>query len=177
MPTRKIAVIEGLGFKWLDSSSGQVYLIERLKVVGIDCGSSPFHYADSQGVYDFLKTADWRGIVGDSFGACFGPEYAGSLAPTKVDYVAGFQPSVYSSNIQTAADGTKFIPVPANVVTAHCIRDPNWIDTGGLGYATWIADNPKATRLLITDHPGAHPDDTGYTQDLVFAEIKSLVGA
>jgi hypothetical protein len=174
---RKIAIIFGLGGGWLDPKGGEVYLAARCKGIGLDVGPSPFTYSDSQGVYDFLKTADWRGIVGDSFGACFGPEYAGNLAPAKVDFLAGFQPSVYSSNIQTAPDGTKFIPVPANVVTAHCVRDPDWIDTGGLGYATWIANNPKTTRLLITEHRGAHPDDTGYAQDLIFGEIKSLIGA
>src|ERR1700674_55297 len=174
---RKMAVIEGLGFKWLDSSAGQVHMIDRLKAIGIDCGPSPFHYDDSQGVFDFLKIANWRGLLGDSFGACFAPDYARNLAPRQVDFVGGFQPSIYSTNIRTAPDGTKFIPVPANVTTAHCIRDPDWIDTGGLGYATWTADSPKATRLLITEHRGAHPDDTGYTQDMMFNEIKSLIGA
>jgi hypothetical protein len=169
---RKIAVIEGLGFKWLDSSAGEVYLIERLKVIGIDCGPGPFHYTDGQGVYNFLTSADWRGIVGDSFGADYGPQYAGDLRPKKIDYLAGFQPSMYASDVPNGQ-----VTIPANVVTAHCIRDPDWLDTGGLGYATWVADDPKATRLLITEHRGAHPDDTGYTQDLVFNEIKQLVGA
>ena len=168
---RKIAIIFGLGGGWLDPRGGEVYLAERCKSIGLDVGSSPFNYADGQGVYDFLKDADWRAIVGDSFGADFGPQYAGTLAPRKVDFLAGFQPSMYASNIQ---NGT--ITVPANVVTAHCIRDPIWVDTGGLGFATWVAADPKVTRLLITEHRGAHPDDTGYAQDLIFGEIKSLIG-
>ena len=174
---RKIAILFGLGGSMFDPATGEVALVARCKAIGLDTGNSPFGYADSQGVYDHLKDADWRGIVGDSFGACFGPRYAGDLKPAKVDYIAGFQPSVYSSNIQTAPDGTKYIPVPDNVVTAHVIRDPYWFDTGGLGYATWIADDPKKTRLLVTEHRGAHPDDWGYSQDLVFAEIKQLIGA
>ncbi len=170
---RKIAIIFGLGGGWLDPRGGEVYLAERCKSIGLTVGG-PFSYTDGQGVYDFLKEADWRAIVGDSFGADFGPQYAGTLAPLKVDYLAGFQPSDYAANIQTDADGTKYIPVPANVLTAHCIRDPDWIDTGGLGYAAWKAVS-KNTRLLITEHRGAHPDDTGYAQDLVFSEIKSLI--
>jgi hypothetical protein len=169
---RKVAIIFGLGGSWLDPAGGEIYLAQRCKSIGIDVGASPFDYSDSQGVYNFLKDADWRGIIGDSFGADFGPQYAGNLAPTKVDYCAGFQPSVYATN---TLNGT--IIVPANVVQAHCIRDPDWIDTAGLGFATWKAADPKATRLLITEHRGAHPDDTGYAQSLVFAEIKSLIGA
>jgi len=166
---RKIAIIWGLGGGFFDPSSGEVAMVARCKAIGLDIGASPYHYDDGQSIYEFLKTADWRGIVGDSFGACFGPDYAGDLAPTKVDFLGGFQPSVYSSNIKTLADG--------NVITAHVIRDPDWIDTAGLGYAKWIADNPKTTRLLETDHRGAHPDDWGYSQDLMFAEIKQLMGA
>ena len=169
---RKIALIYGLGGWLCDPPGGERRLVDRLKAIGIDTGPSPFDYADSQGVHDFLRFADWRGIIGDSFGADFGPQYAGSLAPTKVDYLGGFQPSMYATDIK---DGS--VVVPKNVVTAHVIRDPSWIDTGGLGYATWVAEDPKATRLLITEHRGAHPDDYGYSQDIVFNEVKSLIGA
>jgi len=169
---RKVAIIFGLGGGWLDPRGGEVYLVQRCKAIGLDTGNSPFAYSDSQGVYDFLKDADWRAIVGDSFGADYGPQYAASLAPRKIDYIAGFQPSMYASDVRNGV-----ITVPANCVTAHCIRDPIWADTGGLGYASWIAADPKATRLLVTEHRGAHPDDTGYAQDLVFAEIKNLIGA
>ena len=169
---RKIAIIFGLGGGWLDPRDGEIYLAERCKAIGLDIGASPFNYADSQGVFDFLKDADWRGIIGDSFGADFGPQYAGNLAPRKIDFLAGFQPSMYATDIRNGA-----ITIPANVVIAHCIRDPVWVDTGGLGFATWFAADPKATRLLITTHRGAHPDDTGYAQDLIFGQIKSLIGA
>jgi len=173
---RKVAIIFGLGGSWLDPQGGEVYLLSRCKAAGFIVPDTPFSYDDSQGVYDFLKVADFRAIIGDSFGACFGPDYARALAPARIDYLAGFQPSVYSSNIQTAADGTKYIPIPSNVRTAHVIRDPEWADTGGLGYAKWVVDDQKATRLLETDHRGAHPDDTGYAQDLVFAELKQIAG-
>lgn len=168
---RKVAIIFGLGGGWLDPKAGEVYLAERFKAIGLTVGG-PYAYTDSQGVYDFLKVADWRAIIGDSFGADYGPRFADDLAPVKIDYLAGFQPSMYANDVH---DGQ--ISIPRNVVTAHCIRDPDWVDTGGLGYATWVADNPKTTRLLITEHRGAHPDDTGYAQDLVFAEVKQLIGA
>ncbi len=168
---RKVAIIYGLGGGWLDPAAGENYLLERCKAIGLIVPPQPFAYSDSQGVYDFLKHADWRGIIGDSFGACFGPQYAGNLAPATVDYLAGFQPSIYS----TLGPGP--LTVPANVKVAHCIRDPDWIDTAGFGYATWVAADPKKTRLIVTEHRGAHPDDTGYAQDLIFAEVKHLIGA
>jgi hypothetical protein len=172
MMTRKIAIIYGLGGSWLDPGAGEAYLLQRCKAIGIVVPAQPFNYGDRQGVYDFLVKADWRGIVGDSFGADFGPEYAGDMAPTKIDYLAGFQPSMYATDVRNG-----IVMVPDNVVTAHCIRDPNWADTAGLGYAMWVAADPKKTRLITTEHRGAHPDDTGYAQDLVFAEIRHLIGA
>lgn len=173
---RKVAIIFGLGGSWLDPRGGEVYLLARCKAFGFIVPPAPFAYSDSQGVFDFLKDADWRAIIGDSFGACFGPDYARSLAPRRIDFLAGFQPSVYSSNIRALSDGTKYIPIPANVATAHVVRDPAWLDTGGLGYAKWIVDDPKQTRLLETDHRAAHPDDTGYAQDLIFSELKRHAG-
>lgn len=169
----KIAVIEGLGFTWLDSRAGQVYLIELLRTLGVDIGGSPYHYADSQGIHDFLReTVAWRGIIGDSFGADYGPQYAGEMKPIQVDYCAGFQPSMYADDVRNGV-----VTVPSNVKYAHCIRDPVWADTGGLGFATWKAENPKETMLIETLHRGAHPDDTGPMQNLIFAEVKHLIGA
>lgn len=166
---RKIAIVEGLGYKWLDSGSGQVYLLQRFKSIGLIVPAVPFHYADSQGIYNFLSEADWRGSVGDSFGADYEVNDFGKLP---IDYCAGFQPSMYANDVR---GGT--ITLPANIKQAHCIRDPDMIDTAGLGYATWVAADPKKTLLITTEHRGAHPDDTGYTQNLVFAEVKQLIGA
>lgn len=166
---RKMAIVEGLGYKWLDSGSGQVYLLERFKAIGLIVPDVPFHYADGQGIYDFLKAADWRGSTGDSFGADYEVNDFGKLP---IDYCAGFQPSMYADDVR---DGK--ITLPSNIKFAHCIRDPVMADTFGLGYAQWIAADPKLTTLITTEHRGAHPDDTGVTQDLIFAEVKQKIGA
>jgi hypothetical protein len=166
--TKKVAIIYGLGGSWFDPAAGEVYLAQRLKAKGFNVGG-PFAYTDSQGVYDFLQHADWRAIVGDSFGADYGPVYAGELKPIAIDYLAGFQPSMYASNVVNGE-----IVVPANVVFAHCVRDPVWTDTYGLGYASWVAANPKRTKLVTTLHRAAHPDDAGWAQNLIFNEILKL---
>lgn len=165
---RKMAVVFGLGGGWLDPKGGEVYLLERYKSIGLVVPAAPFDYADSTGIYDFLKDADWRGLTGDSAGASFAGQYANSLAPTKLDYLAGFQPSADMGLGAT-------ITIPNNVVYAHCVRDPYWIDTAGLGWATWVVSKP--TILIETDHRGAHPDDYGVMQDLIFAEVKQRIGA
>lgn len=161
--TNKVAIIYGMGGESLDPAAGERYLYERLEATKkFTC--QLFHWRDRQAIYEFLKSADFRAIIGDSMGASWGPVYAGDLAPTEVDYVAGFQPSIYAMPTTT---------VPTNVQTAHCIRDPYWIDTAGLGYANWVAADPKRTRLEITEIRAAHPDDYGEAQNIVFDEIIS----
>lgn len=164
---KKLAIVYGLGGGWLDPKGGEDYLLQRCKAVGFEVPSQPFDYTDSQGIYTFLKDADWRGLIGDSAGASYAGQYAQSLAPLLVNYLAGFQPSVWMGLGATIA-------IPSNVIYAHCIRDPDWVDTTGLGYAEWVTAKP--TTLVTTEHRGAHPDDFGAMQDLIFAEVKQKAG-
>lgn len=161
---KKVALIFGMGGAALDPTYGERYLNERLPAEGFTT-HPVFDWKDRAQIYEWLQDADFRAIIGDSMGASWGPVYAGDLAPKEVDYVAGFQPSVYAMPVST---------VPANVRVAHCIRDPDWIDTFGLGNATWVAADPKKTRLVITEHRAAHPDDQGWSQDLIFNELVEL---
>ena len=124
---RRIAVVYGLGGAWFDPPSGERQMVARLQQLGVEVAPSPFGYSDSQSIYEWLKPGDWRAIIGDSLGASYMPNYCAPL--THVDYVAGFQPSIYASTVH---DGNE-ITIPNNVTQAHCIRDPNWIDTAGLG--------------------------------------------
>lgn len=166
MKKSAIAVIYGLGGSWLDPAGGEAYLVERLKALGVETGASPYQYYDTNGIVGLLRSdVEFRGIVGDSLGACNAPFFAAQYGK-KVDYIAGFQPSIYGQHY----------PVPANVGTAHCIYDPYFVDTGGLGYAVWqLAPGNRSTRLIVTEHRGAHPDDAGYTQNMVLAEIRGLI--
>ncbi len=166
---RKMAVIYGLGGSWLDPRGGEAYLLQRYRSIGLITPDQPFNYIESQAVYDFLKHADWRGSTADSFGADYEVNYFGDLP---IDYCAGFQPSIYASDVR---DGV--ITLPPNIKYAHCVRDPVWLDTGGLGYARWVAADPKKTTVITTEHRGAHPDDFGVMQDLIFAEVKHRIGA
>jgi hypothetical protein len=164
---KKLAIVYGLGGGWLDPKGGEDTLDARCKAVGFVVPAAPFSYTDSEGIYQFLKDADWRGLIGDSAGASFAGQYAQSLAPTKLNYLAGFQPSADMG----LGDS---ISIPNNVVYAHVVRDPDWFDTAGLGYAKWVVTKP--TVLIETDHRGAHPDDYGTMQDLIFADVKQKAG-
>lgn len=164
----KLAIVYGLGGGWLDPKGGENYLLSRCRAVGFTVPATPFAYTDTKGIYDFLEGwCEWRGLIGDSAGATFAGQYAQSLGSTKLDYLAGFQPSA-DMGIGSS------ITIPTNVVYAHCVRDPDWIDTGGLGWAKWITSKP--TVFIETDHRGAHPDDYGTMQDLIFAEVKQKAG-
>src|SRR5277367_3942549 len=140
---KKMAVIFGLGGGWLDPRGGEVYLLQRYKSIGLTVPDQPFAYSDSQGIYNFLKDADWRGATGDSFGADYEVNDFGKLA---VDYAAGFQPSMYADDVRNGV-----ILLPPNIVYGHCIRDPNWFDTGGLGFAKWEPEDPKKTLVITTE--------------------------
>lgn len=164
---RKLAIVYGLGGGWLDPPGGEATMLQRCKAAGFTVPAVPFDYTNSQGIHDWLADGDWRGLIGDSAGASFAGEYAQSLASTKLDYLAGFQPSIWMGL-------GSIIHIPPNVVYAHCIRDPIWIQTGGLGYAEWVVQKP--TTLITTEHEGAHPDDFGPMQDLIFAEVKMKAG-
>lgn len=161
-----VAVVYGLGGSWLDPKGGEQYLVRNLKATNIECGNSPFQYFDTNGIIDLLRQpADFRAIIGDSLGACNAPFFAAQYGK-KIDYIAGFQPSIYGQHY----------PVAPNVTVAHCIYDPYFLDTGGLGAAKWeLAAGNRTTKLLVTEHRGAHPDDYGYSQNLVFSEIKHLI--
>lgn len=170
---KRVVVIYGMGGSIFDPKYGEAYLTERLKQAGFDVGASPYQHTDRQAIYDFLHGYNgFIAIVGDSLGAGCAPLFARDLHPHRVDYIAGFQPSVYDPVMH----GTGEVSVPDNVVTAHCIRDPVWFDTLGLGYATWTADNPHKTKLTITEHRAQHPDDYGVAQDWVYEEVVKLAG-
>ena len=170
--TKKIAILYGLGGSMFDPANGEALLMTRCRGLGLDVGDSPYSYDAGQAVYDFLKDADWCGIIGDSFGADYGPQYAGNLSPKTVNFLGGFQPSMYANDVRIGADGVGEILVPRNVAHARVFRDPLWAQTGGLGWATWVAANDKATDLKVLAHYGAHPDDWGYTQNIMFADIQ-----
>ena len=174
MKPARIALMGGMGFPLTETAGGMPRLQKRLEANGATVLLVSWNAR--QAVYDFLHGfKGFRGLLGDSLGAGSAAQYAGDLdddnvAGHMVDFVGGFQPSMDDSRVHNG-----YITVPGNVIRAHCIYDPYWIDTLGLGQAQYISTPNSATKLLVTQHRGAHPDDWGYSQDIMFNEIIGLM--
>ncbi len=164
----RIVLMGGMGYPATETPGGMPRLKTRLEAIGIKV--LLVSWDARQEVRDFMHGyIGWRGYAGDSLGAGSAGQYPGDVEG-KIDFAAGFQPSVYDERshggIQTIA---------GNIVRAHCIYDPVFAETGGLGAAHWQIAPGSATKLITTQHHGAHPDDWGYSQDLIFNEIKGLL--
>lgn len=163
-----VYIMYGMGGAAFDPAGGERTLVKLLNDIGIKTAQSPYQYSDIQKIVDAIHAdkSDKIIIGGDSLGACNTP-YAAQYCGRHVDYIFGFQPSIYGAHV----------PVTPNVKEAHCIYNPNFIETFGLGAYKWeLAPGNKQTRLLITEHHAPHPDDWGWSQQLVLHEIKRIAG-
>lgn len=171
--TARIALIGGQGWPVTETMAGLPTLQQRLKAKDVDART--FAHDARQPIHDFLNGyAGFRGLIGDSLGAGAAAFYAGDQHGA-IDFAGGFQPSAWDP-IGQGPIGNRFILVPKNVVVAHCIWDPVFADTGGLGNAHYVLPEGSATRLTTTEHRGAHPDDWGYSQDLMFNHVMQCIG-
>ena len=169
MKPAKIALMGGLGYPVTETQAGMPTLKTRLEALGATVLLTSWDAR--QAVYDFLKGFDgFRALCGDSLGAGSAAQYAGDQRG-QIDFVGGFQPSMDDN--RTNSDGTQ--TVAANCVRAHCIYNPSWIMTLGLGQAHWVPAHGAKTAVSNTVHYGFHPDDWGVAQDIVFNDIKGLL--
>lgn len=166
--TARIALIGGQGWPLTETMAGLPTLAHRLQVQGVEVQT--FAHDNRQGIYNYLHGfTGFLALMGDSLGAGAAALYAGDF-PRDVDFVGGFQPSAWDP-IGQGPINDRTIFVPRNVVVAHCIWDPVFADTGGLGNAHYVLPTRSKTRLSVTEHQGAHPDDWGYSQDLMFSHV------
>ncbi len=143
------------------------------RLVGAGFQTILIEHTDSQKAYDFLRHyAGFKAIVGASLGAGASPIFAGNLKPATVDFVGGFQPSLWDPVMRNGA-----VTVPDNVKYAVCFRNPVVAATGGLGAATYVLDpSNKTTKLSVIERNDVHPGDFGVAQDTMFSEIQALAG-
>jgi hypothetical protein len=171
MTPPRIALIGGMGWPATETQAGLPTLAKRLQELGVTVQT--FAHDNRQGISSFLAGATgFRGLVGDSLGAGAAALYAADLK-SPVDFVGGFQPSAWDP-IGQGPISARTITVASNVKVAHCIWDPLFVETGGLGNAHYVI-HPGATILTTTEHHGAHPDDWGYSQDLMVNHIAQLL--
>lgn len=166
-----ICIMFGLGGQYFDPAMGEVYLVARLKALGVDTAASPYQYNDFAAIEAALLAAHAKGnkigVGGDSLGANNGPAIAQALR-TRIglDYLFGFQPSLYGAHVL----------VPRSVVEARCIYNPNFLTTGGLGAYEWQKEaNNTRTKLRIVTNNDMHPgDDDIAMQNLVISDIERI---
>ena len=171
----RVALIGGQGYPLTETQAGLPTLKQRLNAKGIDTGAGPFPHTARQQIRDWLyHYKGFRALIGDSLGAGAAALYAGDL-DGDVDFVGGFQPSAWDP-IGSGPINSRMIVLPSNVKIAHYIWDPMWADTAGLGNAHYVISNTR-TKLTTTEHRGAHPDDWGYAQDLMFNHLMQVIGA
>jgi hypothetical protein len=171
MTAPRIALIGGQGWPLTETQAGLPTLAKRLAELGVD--TKTFSHADRQGISSFLASVGgFRGLVGDSLGAGAAAMYAADVKGP-VDFVGGFQPSAWDP-IGQGPITARVIMVARNVKVAHCIWDPVFVETGGLGNAHYVV-HPGKTALTTTEHHGMHPDDWGYAQDLMVNHISQLL--
>jgi hypothetical protein len=180
----RIVTIGGMGYSITETPWGMPALTTRLKALGINTGASPYKHTQRQEIYDFLRPfIGFCGLFGDSLGAACAALFAGDQKKP-IGFAGGFQPSNYDPvgrDQEVVVDGKKqekhVIVVPPNVVNAHCIWDPVWIDTIGLGNALYVTTPGAKTILTVTEHRGAHPDDWGWSQNLMVAHLELVLKA
>ena len=174
--TPRIALIGGQGYPLTETQAGLPTLKRRLNAKGVDTGAGPFAHTDRQAIRDWLHGyKGFRGLIGDSLGAGAAALYAGDL-DGDVDFAGGFQPSDWDPVAQGPINN-KVVVVAKNVLVAHCIWNPTFVETGGLGNAHYVITPGSKTKLTTTEHHGAHPDDWGYSQDMMFNHVMMLIGA
>lgn len=162
----------GAAIEWWNT--GERLFKTRLEALGLEMVL--LNWDQRQEAFNFLK--DWTGFImecGDSLGAISSIANSGDLR-RPIQFAGGFQPSVWDPRV-IDINGEKVAIVPGNVVKAHCIYDPNFVDTGGLGAAKYVIQPGSKTILSTTVHPGAHPDDWGLSQDMMFADVKATLEA
>jgi len=156
----KIVLMGGMGYPVTETPWGMPRLKSRFEALGYEV--LLVNWAERQQVYNFVQGDGPLAYLGDSLGAGSAAQYPGDIK-RPVQFVGGFQPSEYdarSRNIQ--------ITVAGNCELAHAVFDPWWMDTAGLGYARYARAADSKTIVLNTEHRGAHPDDWGWSQDLLY---------
>lgn len=167
----RIVLMYGLGgaaIEWWQT--GERLLLQRFLAKGIEC--ELMNWSDRQEAYNYMHGFDgFKAYLGDSLGAGSAAQYPGDLR-VPVNFSGGFQPSMDDGRADKGQ-----ITVAKNVIQAHAIHDPVWLDTMGLGQAVYVKSPDSKTIVMNTEHRGAHPDDWGYSQDLLFNQCMSLIGA
>lgn len=149
----------------------------KVAELGVDVGQSPYRdYEVDQIVADInAAPADATILVwGSSLGANNCPVVASyisrdipqSYIKRVIHGMWGFQASLYGAQV----------PIPSNVLFAHEVYNPLWIETMGLGAYEWVrASGNTTTNLYLSKRYDLHPGETEQAQAMFLAEIQRVI--
>jgi hypothetical protein len=174
--SKTFCLVDLYGLGGLATSPGMLTLAGKIKKLGTGfVVLGPYdqsQWQEAAGDLANRPAADLIGAVGYSLGANNVVQIAGMLG-RKIDYVAGIQPSFWGLGV----DWSAAIALPPRVGAARCIYNPNFLATGGLGYARYAAPEAFAGRLRLTTTNDLHPDvdaDTG-VHGLILSDLRNLM--
>ena len=148
---------------------GEVEFSEKVKLLGVDIGKSPYRDYDINTIVADLAAAPDDAILllwGSSLGANNCPVVASYVPHRTIHGMWGFQ----------ASEGGAKVAVPSNVLFAHEVYNPNWIMTVGLGAYEWVkAPGNTITNLYLSARDDFHPGETETTQTMFLAELARVI--
>jgi hypothetical protein len=173
MTKGRVFISYGMGGAAIETwDSGERLLIKRCKAIGLDTSRSPYQWSDANYIAAEINAtvpAIPVAVIGDSLGADEAPDVA-SRCHRQIQYIAGFQSSIYGADVG----------VPANVDWADNIFNPGVVGFlmtfFGLGSRQWhVAPGNTHTKLRNIPHVAPHPDDWGWSQDVIFSRLHHIL--
>lgn len=142
----------------------------------IDIGDSPYRdYEITKIAKDFTDApANAIRLGGGSSLGCNNIAAIGQYAPSVTTHgIWGFQAS---DDGLKAVLGTTYEGIAKNVLFAHEVYNPIWIQTFGLGAYEWVrAPGNSRTGLHTSKHYDFHPGETEQVQAMFLAEITRVI--
>jgi hypothetical protein len=169
---KRAALMGGMGYPVTELQTGMPTFKVLLEKRGFEV--ILVNWAHRQDVYNFMHGfVGFKMYAGDSLGAGSAGQYPGDLK-VPVEFAAGFQASDYDARTREGQEGHEQI-IAGNLLNAHEIFDPYWIDTGGLGHTKWVTTPGSKTKLMVTEHRGAHPDDWSFSQAVILGHLDHIL--
>jgi hypothetical protein len=149
---------------------GMAAFTARVKDLGVNVHSSPYRdYDVAQIVAEILALPPepLKFIFGASLGACNCSVVAAYVPQVRIDGMWGFQPSL---------DGAQ-VKIGSNVKFAHCVYNPTWWQTAGLGAYRWEKAPGSTCNLYVSERSDFHPGETLAAQEMFLGEMKRIIAA
>lgn len=158
---------------------GAYDFVNRVKLLApdrIDIGESPYDDRETPKIATDFTNAPANAIRLGGGSSLGGNNIAaiGQYAPSVIFHgIWGFQASDDGLKAQL---GTTYEGIAKNVLFAHEVFNPIWIQTLGLGHYEWVrAPGNQVTGLRISKRYDFHPGETKEVEDMYLAEIERII--